>query len=101
MSFPGGKLEKGESALDAARREVFEELGLSLDEASFSLVGELNDRTARHLVVTPFVFLQRCEVTPSLALTAEVALISSSCLCHLMRLRSGRLSALVASESFP
>ncbi len=28
--FPGGKIEKNEKAIDAARREVFEEMGLDL-----------------------------------------------------------------------
>ncbi|MGV8883625.1 MAG: 8-oxo-dGTP diphosphatase [Rhodoglobus sp.] len=38
---PGGKLEAGESPVDAAVREVEEEVGLTLDAASLRLVGEL------------------------------------------------------------
>lgn len=37
--FPGGKPELGESAIDAAVREVSEELGVSLDPALLRLVG--------------------------------------------------------------
>lgn len=33
--FPGGKIEKGESAHDAIRREIAEETGLTVTEASF------------------------------------------------------------------
>ena len=38
---PGGKLEPGESPVEAAVREVEEEVGLTLDAASLRLVGEL------------------------------------------------------------
>ncbi len=37
--FPGGKPELGESPIDAAVREVGEELGVRLDPALLSLIG--------------------------------------------------------------
>jgi 8-oxo-dGTP diphosphatase len=39
---PGGKLEPGESARDAAVREVAEECGIKIDATSIDLVGELD-----------------------------------------------------------
>ena len=38
---PGGKLEAGESAVDAAVREVREEVGLALDRRALEPLGEL------------------------------------------------------------
>lgn len=34
LEFPGGKVEEGESLLEAARREVYEETGAKVDELS-------------------------------------------------------------------
>ena len=54
ISFPGGRLEVGESLSDAARRETAEEIGLDVPETS--LLGTLHDlpSPARY-VVTPVV----------------------------------------------
>ena len=54
ISFPGGRLEAGESISDAARRETFEEIGLTVPETS--LLGTLSDlpSPARY-TVTPVV----------------------------------------------
>ncbi|MGA1052022.1 MAG: NUDIX hydrolase [Ilumatobacteraceae bacterium] len=53
-ALPGGRLDPGESALDAALREVDEEIGLRLDESS--VVGWLDDYPTRSgYVITPVV----------------------------------------------
>lgn len=38
---PGGKLELGETPVDAAVRETLEEVGITIDPAALSLIGEL------------------------------------------------------------
>ncbi len=54
ISFPGGRLEAGESVPEAARRETAEEIGLNVPETS--LLGTLHDlpSPARY-TVTPVV----------------------------------------------
>ncbi len=53
-ALPGGRLDPGESALDAALREVDEEIGLALDESR--VVGWLDDYATRSgYVITPVV----------------------------------------------
>lgn len=55
ISFPGGKLESGESAMQAAIRETFEEIGV-LPE-NIRIIGELSDLfiPPSHFVVQPFI----------------------------------------------
>ncbi len=54
-ALPGGRLDPGESPMEAAMREIREEIGLHLDEAD--LLGRLDDYPTRSgYVISPFVF---------------------------------------------
>jgi 8-oxo-dGTP pyrophosphatase MutT (NUDIX family) len=55
VSFPGGRLEPGETPLEAALREANEEVGL--DPASVEIVGRLSPLSTRRnpSAITPFV----------------------------------------------
>lgn len=71
--LPGGKLEPGESAAEAAVREVSEELGVRLRVEDLTLLGEFEADAANepgHLVRST-VFTWAGEVTPDAA--AEIA----------------------------
>jgi 8-oxo-dGTP pyrophosphatase MutT (NUDIX family) len=54
ISFPGGRLDEGESIDDAARREAFEEIGLTV--TSEHILGYLDDvPSPAKYIVTPVV----------------------------------------------
>lgn len=54
ICFPGGKIDKGEWPKEAAQREIFEELGLSIND--IKVVNEL-DTLVKHdgLIIHPFL----------------------------------------------
>jgi len=54
-AFPGGRIDEGETPLEAAMRETQEEVGLRLDESH--LLGRLDDYPTRSgYIMSPFVF---------------------------------------------
>ena len=72
VSFPGGSLESGESSVEAALREAWEEVGLQRERVQ--VLGELDDVfTPAGFHVTPV--LARLEAQPHLAPSGEVALL--------------------------
>ncbi|MFK7994177.1 MAG: 8-oxo-dGTP diphosphatase MutT [Granulosicoccus sp.] len=54
--FPGGKIESGESQADALKRELFEEIGLSVEQSS-------HRRTLEHHYVDKHVRLHFWDIT--------------------------------------
>ena len=72
-ALPGGRMDEGESALEAARREAREEIGLELAPEDF--IGRLDDYPTRSgYLITPLV-AWLAEGTPLQANPAEVARI--------------------------
>ncbi len=72
-AIPGGRVDPGESPLEAARRELWEELDLTLPEDA--LLGRLDDyQTRSGYVISPFVFwgAETRGVTPNPAEVASV-----------------------------
>lgn len=72
FALPGGKLQSGESAEFAARRELCEELGL--DIGSEAIVGLLDDFDTRSgFTITPVVMWSSAKATDLQPSEAEVA----------------------------
>ena len=73
FALPGGRVDEGETALEAALREMREEINVSL--TSDHLVGTLDDYPTRSgYRITPFVFWAGEEIKPE-ANPGEVAII--------------------------
>jgi 8-oxo-dGTP pyrophosphatase MutT (NUDIX family) len=82
-ALPGGRIDEGESPLEAALREMDEEVGLRL--AASDLLGTLDDYVTRSgFVITPVVFWggEARELTPN---AAEVASVHRIALAEFMR----------------
>lgn len=95
-ALPGGRVDGGETPLEAARREAHEEIGLEL--ADDDLLGVLDDyRTRSGYVITPFVFWGGAD--PVLAPDpAEVRSIHRVAFSELTRPDSPRLVTIPESD---
>ncbi len=95
-ALPGGRLDQGESPLEAAMREITEEIGLTVGPAQ--LLGRLDDYPTRSgYVISPFVFWAGADAEP-VAAEAEVASIHRISLRELIRPDSPRFVTIPESE---
>ena len=95
-AYPGGRVDPGETALEAALRELEEEVGLRLD--SNHVLGRLDDYATRSgYVITPFVVWggSNVSLTPN---PAEVERIHRIPLGELLRADAPILEAIEESE---
>lgn len=95
-AFPGGRLDPGETPLEAALREMHEEVGLELDESH--LLGRLDDYPTRSgYVMSPFVFWITDDHEP-VANPAEVASVHRIAFDELRRPDSPRFVEIPESD---
>lgn len=95
-ALPGGRVDEGETALEAALRELEEEINLVLGPVD--LLGQLDDYPTRSgYVISPFVFWAGGDHEP-VANPAEVASIHRISLRELTRADSPRFVTIPESE---
>lgn len=95
-AFPGGRIDDGETALQAALRETHEEVGMVLTEDD--LLGRLDDYPTRSgYVMSPFVFWASSEHEP-VANPDEVASVHRIGLHELLRDDSPRFVDIAESD---
>lgn len=95
-AFPGGRIDQGETPLEAALREMHEEVGLALDESH--LLGQLDDYPTRSgYVMSAFVFWAGAEHEPE-ANPDEVASIHRIGFDELLREDSPRFVDIPESD---
>ncbi|MXX43457.1 MAG: CoA pyrophosphatase, partial [Acidimicrobiales bacterium] len=95
-ALPGGRMDAGETALEAAIRECSEEVGLEL--TGDDLLGQLDDYPTRSgYVISPFVFWLSDDREP-VANPAEVASVHRVALRELVRPDSPRFVRIPESD---
>ncbi|MEL7158226.1 MAG: CoA pyrophosphatase [Actinomycetota bacterium] len=95
-ALPGGRIDEGESALEAAVREIDEEVGLRVGPAD--LIGRLDDYPTRSgYVISPFVFWAGPDAEPE-ANPDEVASLHRIALAELARPDSPRFVTIPESD---
>ena len=95
-ALPGGRIDAGETPLEASIREISEEVGLELGPDD--LLGRLDDYPTRSgYVISPFVFWAGAEAEP-VANPDEVASIHRISLRELARTDSPRFVSIPESE---
>lgn len=71
-SVPGGIIDEGETPKQAAVREVFEEVGIHLDEHDLSFV-LVADRISRHMQTYQFLFKAKLSKTAKKRIVLQAA----------------------------
>lgn len=57
--FPGGKIEDDETPLDALKRELKEEINISIDEASSSYLGQITHKYPHGVVYLDIILVTK------------------------------------------
>ncbi len=96
-ALPGGRVDEGENAVQAALRELHEEINLSLDESN--VVGMLDDYLTRSgYLITPVVIWTDVEYSELQANPGEVDSIHAFTFSELSRLDSPYLESIPQSD---